>query len=134
VGYLLDTNIVIHARDGTDPVLEKLARHHGNVLISALVLVELQRGIHGKPLLSEWALRRLRLEAVLEHMTVLPFDTAAALAYGRIIAQCGWVRRRDTDRMIAAHAVSSDSVLVTNNVADFSDIPGLTIENWVVPS
>jgi tRNA(fMet)-specific endonuclease VapC len=32
--------------------------------------------------------------------------------------------------MIAAHAISSGSVLVTDNVTDFRDIPGLTVENW----
>jgi tRNA(fMet)-specific endonuclease VapC len=71
------------------------------------------------------------LEILLRGMPVLPFDPAAALAYGQIIAQCGWARGRDYDRMIAAHAISSNSVLVTNNTADFSDIPGLSIENWV---
>ena len=55
---------------------------------------------------------------------MLPFDALAALAYGRIIAQCGWARGRDYDRMIAAHAISSDSILVTHNKADFRDIPG----------
>jgi tRNA(fMet)-specific endonuclease VapC len=34
--------------------------------------------------------------------------------------------------MIAAHAISSHSILVTNNLADFSDIPGLSTENWMV--
>jgi predicted nucleic acid-binding protein len=33
--------------------------------------------------------------------------------------------------MMAAHAISSHSILVTN-LADFSDIPGLSMENWVV--
>jgi tRNA(fMet)-specific endonuclease VapC len=56
----------------------------------------------------------------------------AAQAYGRIIAQCGWARGRDYDRMIAGHAISSRSILVTNNEADFRDIPGLTMENWIV--
>jgi tRNA(fMet)-specific endonuclease VapC len=56
----------------------------------------------------------------------------AALAYGRIIAQCGWARGLDYVRMIAAHAISSTSILVTNNKADFRDIPSLSMENWLV--
>jgi predicted nucleic acid-binding protein len=32
--------------------------------------------------------------------------------------------------MIAAHAISSSLVLVTNNTADFGDIRGLQLENW----
>ena len=59
-------------------------------------------------------------------------DASVAVDYGRIIAQCGWARRRDYNRMIAAHAISSHSIFVTNNLADFSDIPGLSMENWVV--
>ena len=34
--------------------------------------------------------------------------------------------------MIAARAISSGSILVTNNEADFRDIPGLSMENWMV--
>lgn len=36
------------------------------------------------------------------------------------------------DRMIAAHAIATSSVLVTDNAADFQDIPALKIENWVI--
>jgi len=130
LAYLLDTNIAIHARDGTDAVLDKLAEHDGEMLLSALSLAELQRGIYRDP--SLMAIRQARLEVLLRGLPVLPFDAPAALAYGRIIAQCGWVRGRDFDRMIAAHAISSNSVLVTDNTADFSDIPALSMENWVV--
>ncbi len=128
MAFLLDTNIAIHARDGTDAVLDKLAKHDGAVLLSALSLAELQRGLYKDQ--RETALRQIRLEILLRHIPVLPFDAAAAVAYGRIIAQCGWVRGRDYDRMIAAHAVSTNSILVTDNCADFGDIPDLTIENW----
>jgi tRNA(fMet)-specific endonuclease VapC len=130
VPYLIDTNIAIHARDGTDAVLEKLAAHGGEVLLSALSLVELQRGLYRDSSLT--AIRQTRLEALLRGLPVLPFDATAAVAYGRIIAQCGWARGRDYDRMIAAHAISSGCVLVTNNEADFRDVPGLSIENWVI--
>lgn len=128
--FLIDTNIAIHARDGTDTVLSKLSQHDGEVLLSALSLAELQRGLYRD--LSFTAIRQARLAVLLRALPVLPFDAAAAMAYGRIIAQCGWVKGRDYDRMIAAHAISSGCVLVTNNAADFRDIPGLSIENWVV--
>ena len=130
MAYLIDTNIAIHARDGTDAVLAKLAEHDDEVLLSALSLAELQRGVYRDARLT--AIRQARLEVLLRGVPVLPFDAPAAFAYGRIIAQCGWVRGRDFDRMIAAHAISSQSILVTNNLAEFSDIPGLALENWVI--
>ncbi len=129
MAYLIDTNIAIHARDGTDVVLNKLAEHDGEVLLSALSLAELQRGLHRNPAYA--AIRQARLEVLLRGLPVLPFDALAARAYGRIIAECGWARGRDYDRMIAAHAISTRSILVTNNEADFRDIPGLSVENWI---
>ena len=129
MAYLIDTNIAIHARDGTDAVLDRLAEHDGEVLLSALSLAEMQRGLYKYP--ADTVIRRMRLEALLKHIPVLPFDAVAAEAYGRIIAQRGWVRGRDYDRMIAGHAISTCSVLVTDNVADFRDIPGLEVENWL---
>jgi tRNA(fMet)-specific endonuclease VapC len=130
VPYLIDTNIAIHARDGTDTVLDKLAEHGGEVLLSALSLAELQRGIYRDSNFT--AIRQARLEILLRGLPILPFDAAAAIAYGRIIAQSGWAKGRDYDRMIAAHAISSGCILVTNNEADFRDIASLSIENWVV--
>jgi tRNA(fMet)-specific endonuclease VapC len=130
VPFLIDTNIAIHARDGTDSVLDKLAEHGGEVLLSALSLAELQRGLYRDPNFK--TIRQARLEVLLRALPVVPFDAVAAVVYGRIIAQCGWVKGRDFDRMIAAHAISSGCVLVTNNEADFRDIPELSIENWIV--
>jgi tRNA(fMet)-specific endonuclease VapC len=126
---MLDTNIAIHARDGTEAVLQKLAEYDGAVLLSALTLAELQRGLFKDPVNT--ALRQARLDVLIRHLPVLCFDAEAACIYGTIVAQCGWAKGRDYDRMIAAHAISSASVLVTNNVADFRDIPGLGLENWV---
>ena len=129
MAFLIDTNIAIHARDGTDAVLDKLAEHDGAILLSSLSLAELQRGVFKDPAFT--AVRQARLEVLLRYIPVLAFDAAAALAYGRIIAQCGWARGRDFDRMIAAHALATSSVLVTDNRKDFDEIPGLTVENWI---
>jgi tRNA(fMet)-specific endonuclease VapC len=130
LAYLVDTNIAIYASEGLEPVLEKFIEHEGMILLSALSLAELQRGLYAH--LGLTALRRERLETLLGVVSVLPFDARAAEAYGRIIMQIGRRQSRDFDRLIAAHAVVSDSVLVTANVADFADVPGLTIENWAV--
>ncbi len=128
MAFLIDTNIAILARDGADRVLDKLAEYDGAVVLSVLSLLELQRGLYKLP--AHTALRLPRLELLLRDIPVLPFDAAAAHAYGQIIARCGWVKGRDYDRMIAAHAISTASVLVTDNLTDFRDIPGLTVENW----
>ena len=128
MAYLIDTNIAIDACNANESVLAKFIEHDGAVLISALSLAELQRGLYKYSAYT--ALRRTQLEILLRHVPVLPFDAAAAEAYGRIIARCGWIKGRDYDRMIAGHALSTASVLVTNNVADFDDIPELKIENW----
>ncbi|MGH8499346.1 MAG: PIN domain-containing protein [Methylococcales bacterium] len=35
------------------------------------------------------------------------------------------------DLWIAAHALTEDLVLVTNNLREFDRVPGLNAENWV---
>lgn len=92
-------------------------------------LAELQRG-----LARHDPIRRARLDVLLSGLRVVAFDAAAAEAYGRVIVACGWIRGRDFDRMIAGHALSRGDVLVTNNIADFRDIPGLIPEDWTTPT
>ncbi len=128
MAYLIDTNIFIHARDGTDVVLDKFAEHSSEIFMSALSLAELQRGLDAR--LSAVALRRERHQILLKYIPILPFDAKAAEAYGSIVAQVGRIKAHDFDHLIAAHAISTRSILVTNNIADFNDIPGLVLENW----
>ena len=65
-------------------------------------------------------------------IAVVPFDEAAAVELGH---RADILRRRGTpigvlDTMIAAHALSLDLMLVTNNTQHFSRVPKLRIENW----
>lgn len=69
------------------------------------------------------------LNLVIERIPVLTFDTSAAEHYGMLRAAVRDRRRDALDRLIAAHALAVDAVLVTNNEADFRDYPGLTVEN-----
>jgi tRNA(fMet)-specific endonuclease VapC len=130
LAFLIDTNIAIHARDGGASVLEKFFAHEGLILMSALSLAELQRGLYKSG--KDMAIRQSRLKTILRSIPILPFDEVAAEAYGQIIAQIGWAKGKDYDRMIGAHAVASGNILVTANVADFSDIPNLKLENWTI--
>ena len=34
------------------------------------------------------------------------------------------------DTMIAAHALSQQALLVTNNTREFAKVPGLQLDNW----
>jgi tRNA(fMet)-specific endonuclease VapC len=68
-------------------------------------------------------------EAFFAVVEVLPFDKVAARTYATMP-----FRRARFDRLIAAHALSLDLTLVTANVRDFADVPGLRVENWVAPA
>jgi Predicted nucleic acid-binding protein, contains PIN domain len=129
MAYLLDTNIAIYAGNKHTRVLEKFIEHAGGIVMSALTLVELHRGFSRAG--QSRSILEMQLEILLQQVPVLPFDQTAAEIYGQIVTQLGWNRARDFDRMIAAHAISEEAVLVTNNTADFQDIPGLQVENWI---
>jgi len=127
--YLLDTNIVIYAFRGAPAVIGKLAGLViGDAAISSLTYSELLVGptsrVGGSIHHDE------RMELIAENLDILPYDRAAAEAYGAIMRQLAYNRRRALDRMIAAHALSVGYALVTNNAADFDDVPGLMVENW----
>ncbi|MFN9773668.1 MAG: PIN domain-containing protein [Burkholderiales bacterium] len=76
---------------------------------------------------------RRALARFVEEVPVVPFDAAAAAAYGPVRLASRDRRRDALDRMIAAHALALDVALVTSNVADFAGCSGLRIENWVEP-
>jgi tRNA(fMet)-specific endonuclease VapC len=129
--YMLDTNICIYLMRQRPPeVVERFqSLSLGDVVLSAITLAELRVGIERHPDLKEAAERALR--QLLAQIPAVAFDNAAAESYG-ILAAALRDRRRDAlDRLIAGHALSLGLTLVTNNVADFRDYPGLVIENWV---
>jgi tRNA(fMet)-specific endonuclease VapC len=122
--FLLDSNIVIAATLGIGERLHArmAACDEDDLVTSAIAYAEVVFGsARGKPPpLDELAL-------FVEEVPVLDFDAKAALAYARIPS-----RRASYDRLIAAHALSLGLTLVTDNEADFADVPGLPIENWTL--
>ena len=123
-GYMLDTDVALYTIARHPGLRERLRRSHGALSISALVHSQLVQGLASRPLTSSTVARFVAL------VPVVAYDHAASDAYGQIVATRGFSRRRILDRMIAAHAISQGAVLVTNNVRDFAEIPGLSVENW----
>jgi predicted nucleic acid-binding protein len=126
--YLLDTNVLINLRDGAADVVAKLGALDGPVLMSIVSRVELEGGVYRDP---SWIdVRRARLAALLLSIPALSFDGAEADAYRAIVESAGYSRRKLLDRMIAAQALAHRATLVTQNGADFRDIPGLQLLEW----
>jgi len=128
VAWLLDTNVVIHLRDGDRAILDRVASLDGAILMSIVTRVELEGGVYREPQHS--ATRRARLDVILAAIPTLAFDSPAADAYGSIVAHSGYSRRKLLDRMIAAQALVHRATLVTMNADDFSDVAGLDLLMW----
>ena len=128
---LLDTNVVIHYLKGTQSIVERIqGSARGELCVASIALYELEYGT----LRAKGTLRRHRLEAVLRDLEQIPFDYEAALAAARIRVELETrgVAIGPLDLLIAGTALSRGCVLVTNNVREFSRVPGLRVVNWWV--
>lgn len=121
--YLLDSNICIYLlKNLSQPLTERVADQSiGSLCISTITLAEISVG-YGKDVFDA-----PDLAGFLEMITLVPFDEQAAKTYGTMP-----FRRARFDRLIAAHAVSLGLIIVTNNEADFANVPGLQVENWTI--
>ncbi len=127
---LLDTNICIYIINAKPPeVLAHFHQYHlGQVGLCSVVAAELAYGVAKSGSLRN----RQALEMFLAPLEIMPFGDAAVWAYGDLRAD---LERRgqpigSLDTMIAAHALSMNAVLVTNNTREFSRVTGLQLQNW----
>ena len=128
---LLDTDVAIDLRDGEEWVKSKVLDLALPLYVSAITRVELENGVHRDPKLA--AIKRGRLDRLLETVTTLEFAAKEIAAYRRIVDAAGYSRRKTADRMTAATALALELPLVTLNARDFRDVPGLTLIAWVRP-
>jgi predicted nucleic acid-binding protein len=131
VRALIDTNIAIYLRDDHPAISAAVTRLAEAPMLSVLSRVELEGGIYRDP--DEAGILRQRVDALLKIMDELPFTSAEAEVYGRIVQRCGFSRPRIIDRMIAASAIVADATLITINAGDFREIAGLKLESWEAP-
>ena len=130
--YLLDTNTCIFiinqnpisARGKFDsiPISE--------IAISSITYFELDAGARK----GTRAVESLsKIQAFIRLVQVMPFDENAAQAAGELKQ---FLREQgtpigDMDLLIAAHGLSLQASVVTNNTKEFSRVPNLTLEDWL---
>ena len=132
VRYLLDTNIVsVVVKEPDGALAERLAAMPRSEFgISIVVACELRYGAARKGS----ARLTSQLEAVLEGIDILPLEERADRHYGEIRSELERIGRPIgyNDLLIAAHALVLGATLVTHNTGEFSRVPGLVIEDWLV--
>ena len=123
---MLDTSTVLRLGRWTDAALLP-----DEPLITAVSLAELSVG----PLVArderERAARQAHLQQAEADFDPLPFDAAAARAFGQVAASLRRAGRKPAarayDAMIAATALANDLPVYTCNADDFDGIDGLEV-------
>jgi tRNA(fMet)-specific endonuclease VapC len=133
MSHMFDTNAIsalVHHRRGYEQLatqIEALAVERR--FLSTITLSELETMIAKA---SDPMSKSVRVRLVLAHFNIVEFGEAAALYAGQIRAHLEpqGLAIGPLDTLIAAHAKSLRAVVVTDNVAEFSRVPGLKVDNW----
>ncbi|MEQ1105852.1 type II toxin-antitoxin system tRNA(fMet)-specific endonuclease VapC [Acinetobacter ursingii] len=129
--YLLDTNICIYViNHKPQHVFERFKQYQlGQLAISSITASELAFGVEK----SGSERNKQALAKFLAPLDVLPYDEKAVQYYAKLRHQLQSKGQTigSLDMLIAAHALSLDIILVTNNTKEFERIDELKLENWV---
>ena len=130
--YLIDTNICIYLMNQHPPqVLEKFRKVGvGEIAVSSVTVSELYYGAQKSKKIKQ---NIKRIEEFIYPFDVLSYDESASREYGKIRA---YLERKGQvigplDILIAAHALSMNLILITNNIKEFRRVKSLPVENWV---
>jgi len=130
--YLLDTNIWSALIRRSNPGLIKRfeALERGRLTLSPIVLGELQVGYDK----GDRTPKRLAvIDAIRSSSELLAINSRVADAYAQLRTQLEQTGTPigPNDTWIAAEALHHKLVLITDNVREFSRVPGLKVENWL---
>lgn len=131
--YFLDTNICIYiAKEKPLNVLHKFEKMEiGEVAMSAITYGEL---LFGAEKSQHPKIAKRILEELSSLISPIPISTHTSEYYGKI--RRAYLEKKgkpigNNDLWIAAHALSLNLILVTNNTKEFLRVPHLKVENWV---
>ncbi|MCP4754191.1 MAG: type II toxin-antitoxin system VapC family toxin [Proteobacteria bacterium] len=128
--FLLDTDTIIYILNGNHTAVRNLNAHLNDPInISAISLMELYYGAHKSQKVSSNLAKVRKLEKTIR---IIPVGAEVSEIVGLLKANLENEGNRldDFDLVIAASALTHNLILVTNNLAHYSRIEGLKLENW----
>lgn len=131
--YIFDTNAVVQAHRNRSPQIARriLNSRAGEIFLSSIVLHELFFGVFrsDRPAENEVTMRRF-----IGSFTVLPFEGEDARHAGdiRALLKKAGSPIGPLDTLIAGQARARGLILVSNNLREFSRVPGLDVVDWTV--
>ncbi len=128
--YMLDTNICIYIINNKPAHVTARFRQFtpGDIGLSAITAAELAFGVEK----SGSSRNHNALEKFMAPLEILALDETVIWHYARICTQLEQAGQAigALDTLIAAHAITHNLTLVSNNTREFARVPGLQLENW----
>jgi tRNA(fMet)-specific endonuclease VapC len=139
VKFLFDTDHLSFLQQSAGQEFERLsdrlAIHGGDVVASVVSFHEQTLGAHSLIVRAKTDAKILRgyrlyqeIQQIFSIVPLVEFDRAACDVFNSLRLQR--VRLSTLDLRIASIALSKDLTLLTRNLRDFSQVPGLRIEDW----
>jgi tRNA(fMet)-specific endonuclease VapC len=133
MGLMIDTNVFISFEKRGSPIDFSSWESSQKVYISVVIASELLMGVHRANTEERRRRRSTFVEAIISGVGVLDFTVAAARIHAEIYAELA--KRGQMigahDLIIAATARCHDLSLLTDNVNEFSRVPGLRVLPFV---
>jgi tRNA(fMet)-specific endonuclease VapC len=128
---MIDTDCCVYLLNHSNPKLKDRVLEHKSTdfCVSIITAFELSYGLERSAKREE---NQHRLRHFLAEFPSLPLDDDTIQTYATVRAEL--VRKGQMiglmDLLIAAHALSHELTVITNNVREFSRVRGLRCENW----
>ena len=133
MSFLLDTDTCSAHLKRPSGLMHRFVQHSGGLSIPTIVLGELYA----------WAYHRQNPGSIIQRIendllpdvALLDFDLDCAKEFGRVrglLLQQG-ISVSKMDLLIASVALVHNLTVVTHNTVDYQNVPGLRLEDWLIP-